>query len=96
MAEEGKSRMKFRWKRFIVTLIVVSVFVAIGDLTKAPPVVPTDPSADSSAEKLGAGFGIIIVTLIIYGIDSLILRRRERIKAASSQPTSGSRENGAR
>ena len=34
-------------------------------------------------------FAVVVLSLIVYGIDSLILRRRQKAKASSSGPTSG-------
>ena len=86
MANSDKPGKKFRWKRFIVTFIIIGIMAELGGRENKSPVEPSLQIAN----EVGRVLGVLIFSLVVYGIDSLILRRRRKMKAKAnpSQPTS--------
>ena len=84
MADSVKEKRGFRWGRFAVTFLIIAAIFGLGHLAsrKAEEPLPQGLLAVSSAA--GQLFGILVLTFIVSGIDSLILRRRaKRLKNAA-------------
>jgi hypothetical protein len=72
MSDSDKPKKKFRWGRFLVTFVILGVLGALGSGA---------PSGSGVAYECGRFTAWLILTLIVYGIDSLLLGRRERKKS---------------
>jgi len=85
------SKKQFGWGRFIVTFIIIYYIELWAGVTGTPPgtlLVPLATEEQRNVAWFGRILGVLFLSLIVYGIESLILRRCQKSKADPSRPTS--------
>ncbi len=80
MTEPQTLKKGFRWGRFAATFIIILVIAELGGRSDRNV---SERSFQVSYE-IGRAFGALILALLVYAIDSLILRKRQKGKGGSA------------
>ncbi len=73
MTKGSNAKEGFRWGRFFLTLLIVGLFGELGGRGEGAV---SDPGL-RMAREIGRLVGVLLVTILIYALDSTILRRRQ-------------------